>query len=951
MSNNVKSMESHTFSGRINSDWRKYVGYFSLLVISLVVLIPFSANATVSTKDPNLSDTFTGDVDLWYMTHQSFRRAGLNIENPYNEAKLVTGINMIFNLSESPGYRADVIVQREELGGDNEAMTEHQIENFLYGNEKEQNFLFTEEDYLIVDTNYNIQVKPVRADKLKLQYFDDDCENSYYWDPNTNDWATSHDAPNSPNIEGKAWAMNALVEQVMRLNKGMESTNQFIPPDAVDAYMVDLQNGKTYVFKLTHSATSNFQLAVYRDRDPMGVPGKMCSETLLVKTSGSDDEKKVTLTADNTGRHYIIVKPQTGSGIYNVEYIENQEPVAKAGDDIYANLKYGDSIDVTFENTLSYDPDDDTNNNEEIDGKEEDNLQYYWDFDLEDGVPTNFEEMDAKGQKVTRSFTRGGTFEVTLTVLDPYGAAGSDTFDLYLNYIPIVKVTVIGAEDGHANVEQKLTFSAEGSYDPDDDTNGNGMIDGSEVDGLTYSWDFYDYVDKNMDGNYTNDTDASNKMWLMKFNKANTPNNPFYVITLNVWDNPDPADKAYNFTSTLLYVDEKFEPMELFPEDIVNDDEVIHEDENANPHTTGSTDQDVAAKKIKGSTGTEFFITDLKSINIKKIYARSENKILRLGMVVEGNIMLGPQENTIEDYSYHFYIVQHPYDISSITQDNFNSMYIDFLYNFTFHHGTLDGESSIDDEVVFDNFINYTITGDGKELVINIPYGQLLALKEKFEKDDTFQIDVFCVAIYTLEETVQAESHTTFARDATGRAPSTYPEDWWEDPNPQPPNGNGNGNKKGKEDTNTAFIVGITVGGAALLIIIVVVILAIKKKKSKDDGYREYTIAKPSAASSGFSVGAAPSAPNPGAAPQQGQGPAPWQDQNAGAQYGGEGYPPQGAPQYNGGYPPQAAPQYGGGYPPAGGGAVLCASCGGICQQNYMGQMQCPRCGYIMPAY
>ena len=818
--------------GKYCNSWSIYLPTISFFaILAILSILSQSISATVSTKDPDITGSYIGSVDLWYMTPQSYRKAGLNIDNPYNEAKLVTGINMVFNLSESPGYRATVNVQRGELGEDQEAMTEHQIENFLYGEEEEQNFLFTEEDYLIVDTNYNLQLKPLRADHLKLQCIDDDSESSFYWDPNTGDWDTSDEAPNSPNIEGKAWAMNALVEQVGRLNKGMEQPNQFIPPDAVDAYMADLQIGKTYVFKLTHSAASNFQLSVFRDRNPMGVPGKVSDETKLVSTSGSDDEKKVTLTADYTGRHYIIVKPQTGSGIYNVEYIENQDPVAKAGDDVYANLKYGESVEVTFENLLSYDPDDDENKNEEIDGTEEDNLEYHWDFDLENGVPTNLEEMDAKGQKVTRSFTIGGTFEVTLTVVDTYGTRHSDTFDLYINYIPIVKLTVIGVENGEAYVDEKLTFSADGSYDPDDDTNGNGVIDGSEVDGLTYSWDFYDYVDKNMDGNYTNDTDASNKMWMMKFNKANT-----YVITLNVWDNPNPADKAYNFTSVELVVTEKFDPMELFPEDMVDSNEVTHEDANTNPYTGGSTGQDVAARNIKGSAGTEYLITNIESINIEKVYAKGMDKVLQLGMITKGVIRTGPQENTMEDHYYYFYIVRHPYSELKITDGNFASMQIDYLYNFTFQNGVLTGISSIDDYVVFD--IDYTITGDGKELIINIPYSQLLELKYEFEYDDTFQIDVMGVAVYTLTETIAAESHKTFARDLAGRAPAAYPKVWWEDPNPS--DGDSNGGEEEKD--STAFNIVIVLGIATLPVIIILVSLfyytRIKRKRILDNETR-----------------------------------------------------------------------------------------------------------------
>ena len=213
--------------------------------------------------------------------------------------------------------------------------------------------------------------------------------------------------------------------------------------------------------------------------------------------------------------------------------------MADAGDDKYANLKLGGSVPVSFNANNSHDPDGDT-------------LDYYWDFDSnfdtdEDGDPSN--DRNAMGEKVTYNFTTGGNRSVTLTVVDPYGVSDNDTIKAYINYIPIVNIEVSGTVMGDTYVDEKITFSAEGSYDPDDDLNGNGLIDGSEVDGLTYSWDFYDNMDKNMDGNYTNDTDALNKMWLMKYPKPGD-----YLVTLNVWDNPGHGYRAYDHTSVELVV-------------------------------------------------------------------------------------------------------------------------------------------------------------------------------------------------------------------------------------------------------------------------------------------------------------------------------------------------------------------------------------------------------------
>ena len=47
-----------------------------------------------------------------------------------------------------------------------------------------------------------------------------------------------------------------------------------------------------------------------------------------------------------------------------------------------------------------------------------------------------------------------------------------------------------GPED--ISTEDSVMFDGSGSYDPNDDTNGNGIIDGIEIDNCTYKWDFGD---------------------------------------------------------------------------------------------------------------------------------------------------------------------------------------------------------------------------------------------------------------------------------------------------------------------------------------------------------------------------------------------------------------------------------------------------------------------------
>ena len=753
------------------------IGFFPLLAVIMIGLASYPASAVNATADPGLTGNFTDAVDLWYSGAPSYRKAGLNIENPNNVVKLITGIQMTFNLSDAPGYAGKVMVQRRTLDDRDDASIEHDITGFQFGNERTQNFLFSEDEYLIVDDDYNIQFRPTKPQHLALQCLDGDEEedNSFFWDPKTGDWATTAPTdPTSPNIAGKEWAMSALAEPATRLSKDMPSQNPFSSPDMVDGFYVNLDMDKTYVFFLEHSPTTNFKMYLYKDRDINGIPGKLNADTLVTSSSDSGGQKKITVTAKYTGRYYVLVKPQQGTtgGIYELKFTENRNPVVEAGEDVYANMRLGKTIAVKFENTASYDPDDDLNNNKEIDQSEKDNLEYYWDFDASNDVPGDFADWAKKGWSVTETFSKGGKYTVTLAVVDPYGASATDTFDLYLNYIPVVKMKIDGLVEGIAYVEQKLTFSAEGSYDPDDDTNGNGIIDGSETDQLTYSWDFYDKIDKNMDGNYSNDTDASNKMWLMKYTKPGE-----YRVMLNVWDNPEPADRAYNSTHLDITLIDPVDIMKYFG--VEDDDTVVHdEDGSTSPYDGVTTADDVAVRKMTGSEDKKYSMGGKSVINIDFISAEKDGNYLKLTLTTEGKILA---EKGDAAAIYSIYIVEAEADKQfsepQITTDNFENLMIEYLYCFSFSHGVLTGVSTLDEEIAFN--LNVTFDDDGYTLVIRIPAQELKSIEDEIQLDDDELIDIFAVTTYTVTQNIQGETVQEYCRDACGLHPSALPIEFW----------------------------------------------------------------------------------------------------------------------------------------------------------------------------
>lgn len=113
-----------------------------------------------------------------------------------------------------------------------------------------------------------------------------------------------------------------------------------------------------------------------------------------------------------------------------------------------------------------------------------DELTYQWDFES-DG------EIDEEGVEVVHTFEAAGEYIVVLWVMDGRGGTANAEAEMLIdarNRPP----TAEAGEDVLANIGVEISFDGIGSIDPDDDSDGNGMIDGDEGDNLSYSWDFGD---------------------------------------------------------------------------------------------------------------------------------------------------------------------------------------------------------------------------------------------------------------------------------------------------------------------------------------------------------------------------------------------------------------------------------------------------------------------------
>ena len=158
-----------------------------------------------------------------------------------------------------------------------------------------------------------------------------------------------------------------------------------------------------------------------------------------------------------------VSDPFGGNNTASVDITVNKPPVAVL---IGASTGYVDEPMTFF-----------AGNSSDEDGDE---LEFNWDFES-DG------EIDAVAEEAEHVYEEAGEYTVILWVLD--GRNGKDTTEL--NVLITVRNTPPVSEAGkdlHGNIEDDIKFDSSGSFDPDDDIDGNGVIDGDEVDNLTYSW-------------------------------------------------------------------------------------------------------------------------------------------------------------------------------------------------------------------------------------------------------------------------------------------------------------------------------------------------------------------------------------------------------------------------------------------------------------------------------
>ena len=147
-------------------------------------------------------------------------------------------------------------------------------------------------------------------------------------------------------------------------------------------------------------------------------------------------------------------------------------PVADAGDDQTIELDSNtNSVNVSFDGSNSYDPDDGTNPGNGI-------VSYEWKFG--DGSTDS-------GATPSHTYTSTGTYTVTLTVTDDENQTDSDRITVTVQTLPPV---ADAGDDQTVSLDSNtnsvsVSFDGSNSYDPDDGTNpGDGIV--------SYEWKFGD---------------------------------------------------------------------------------------------------------------------------------------------------------------------------------------------------------------------------------------------------------------------------------------------------------------------------------------------------------------------------------------------------------------------------------------------------------------------------
>lgn len=191
----------------------------------------------------------------------------------------------------------------------------------------------------------------------------------------------------------------------------------------------------------------------------------------------------------------------------------NSIPVASVDQGVSAVVREG----FTLSANGSYDEDGDP-------------LQYSWDLDG-DGV------FDTGGFETYHSYDEEGTYPVTLRVTD--GFAWSDIVTEVIVRLPndAPQARIVGYKEGTELIvpldddRGEAELDASISIDPDDDIDGNGVIDGRERNNLTFRWDLDPNKDSDGDDIKDNDADKTGKTV-----RATVKDVGLFRVILNVTD-------------------------------------------------------------------------------------------------------------------------------------------------------------------------------------------------------------------------------------------------------------------------------------------------------------------------------------------------------------------------------------------------------------------------------
>jgi len=215
--------------------------------------------------------------------------------------------------------------------------------------------------------------------------------------------------------------------------------------------------------------------------------------SLSTDPEGKQDEENFTYTwefgEDGSGSGMIVNHTFKTFGEYNITLTiddgSENNATAEAWEVIYINAppvpEAGEDQSAMMNDLLEFDASGTTDADDEYK-----DLDFSWDFG--DGF------FDT-GDQVTHTYSQSGTFTVELTVTDGV-AIVNDTLEVIIEGVgqpPVADPGTDRTEHFEEFAPLEVFFDSSRSYDPADDTNGNGVIDGNELNNLTtYLWDFGD---------------------------------------------------------------------------------------------------------------------------------------------------------------------------------------------------------------------------------------------------------------------------------------------------------------------------------------------------------------------------------------------------------------------------------------------------------------------------